>query len=204
MRLSVVLELLPLAGVIAGLRSPWQTWPCSSLPWLCFFLDWRPPPWFRAFREYLLLFWVCLSLHRWQPKPPAFPPPCLDHVTGSDITLRGRAVMSVSHVRQKQGSNGEPQATAYSCILQSLSIIGNFIYSILKIISSPQKRTIALHGVCILCFHLGLLRWGAFGFVQDRNPSFTAGHEKVAMLLIYFVPSWTLLSNRKMNCPAAI
>lgn len=76
MKLSSVSELLPLARVIAGLCSPWWTWPRSLLPWLCFFLDWGPPPWLRAFGEYLLLFRVCLSLHRWQPKPPAFSTLC--------------------------------------------------------------------------------------------------------------------------------
>lgn len=55
--------LLPLACIIAGLHSPLWIWPQFLLPSLCFFLGSGPPPWLGAFREYLLLFWVCLCTH---------------------------------------------------------------------------------------------------------------------------------------------
>lgn len=75
--------LLPLACIIAGLHSPLWIWPWFLLPPLLFLPLLRSlstptpstpalPPWLGAFREYLLLFWVCLrTVHRWRFRHPA-------------------------------------------------------------------------------------------------------------------------------------
>lgn len=207
MRLSFVSALLPLAGVIAGLRSPWWTWPWSPLPWLCFLPRLRSSTLAQSIQGISPSVLGVSVPTQMAAQAPCISNTLLDHFTASDITLCGQSCnVCFTCSEQKEGSDREPQGLQPPVVFWSLEISYFFDDNFPKKGYNCFPAIMAIHVELstIVFFHLGHRVWGAFGFVQDRNPSFTAGHKTVAMLLIYCVPSWTLLSSRKMNCPAAI